>query len=89
VTVLDWLLDLDPAVRWQVLRDLFDAPAEMVAAERALSNEGWGAALLALQGDDRERGRSSQALRGSRAGYTLRVNCYAECVGAQPTSSRA
>ncbi len=51
--VLDWLLDADPALRWQVLRDLADAPAEVVAVERArVSTEGWGARLLALQGDD-------------------------------------
>jgi hypothetical protein len=53
VTVLDWLLDSDPALRWQVLRDLSDAPPEVVAAERArVSIEGWGARLLALRGDD-------------------------------------
>jgi hypothetical protein len=53
MTVLDWLLDSDPAIRWQVLRDLADAPAEVVAKERArVASEGWGARLLALQGDD-------------------------------------
>jgi hypothetical protein len=53
VTVLDWLLDSDPAIRWQTLRDLAAAPADTVAAERArLANEGWGARLLALQGED-------------------------------------
>jgi len=53
VSVLDWLLDSDAAIRWQVLRDLADAPAETVAAERArVANEGWGARLLALQGED-------------------------------------
>jgi hypothetical protein len=51
--VLDWLLDSDPAIRWQVLRDLADAPADVVAAERArIATDGWGARLLALQGDD-------------------------------------
>jgi signal transduction histidine kinase len=35
MTVIDWLLDSDPAIRWQVMRDLTDAPAEQVAAERA------------------------------------------------------
>jgi hypothetical protein len=50
---LDWLLDSDPAIRWQVLRDLVDAPADAVEAERArVSSEGWGARLLALQGED-------------------------------------
>ena len=53
MTVLDWLLDSDPAIRWQVLRDLVQAPAEVVAAERArVATEGWGARLLALQGED-------------------------------------
>lgn len=48
-----WLLDSDPAIRWQVLRDLVQAPAEVVAAERArVATEGWGARLLALQGED-------------------------------------
>ena len=51
--VLDWLLDSDPAIRWQALRDLVHTPDEVVAAERArVATEGWGARLLALQGDD-------------------------------------
>lgn len=51
--VIDWLLDSDPALRWQVLRDLTDAPAEEVAGERArVAHEGWGAELLAAQGAD-------------------------------------
>jgi hypothetical protein len=53
MTVLDWLLDSDPAVRWQVLRDLGDAPDEVVVAERArVATEGWGARLLALRDED-------------------------------------
>jgi hypothetical protein len=53
MTVVDWLLDSDPALRWQVLRDLVHAPEDVVAAERArVATEGWGARLLALQGDD-------------------------------------
>ena len=53
MTVLDWLLDADPAIRWQTLRDLCDAPADVVAAERGrVVGEGWGARLLALQGED-------------------------------------
>lgn len=51
--VIEWLLDSDPAIRWQVLRDLSGAKAEEVAAERAkVAKEGWGAQLLALQGAD-------------------------------------
>ena len=32
VTAIDLLLDSDPAIRWQVMRDLTDAPPELVAA---------------------------------------------------------
>jgi hypothetical protein len=53
MNVIDWLLDSDPAIRWQVLRDLEDAPDDVVAGERArVASEGWGARLLALQGED-------------------------------------
>jgi len=53
VTVLDWLLDSDPSIRWQVMRDLTDAPDDEVAAERArVASEGAGARLLALQAPD-------------------------------------
>jgi len=51
--VVEWLLDSDPAIRWQVMRDLTDATEEDVAAERArVATEGWGARLLALQRRD-------------------------------------
>lgn len=51
--VIAWLLDSDPAIRWQVMRDLAGAPAEEVADERArVAEVGWGASLLALQGED-------------------------------------
>src|SRR6266545_6412719 len=53
LTVVDWLLDSDPSIRWQVMRDLTDAPADEVAAERArVATEGAGARLLALQAAD-------------------------------------
>jgi hypothetical protein len=53
MTVVDWLLDSDPAIRWQVMRDLTDAPAAEVVAERArVAREGWGAQLLAAQRED-------------------------------------
>jgi hypothetical protein len=52
-SVIEWLLDSDPAIRWQVMQDLLGAPAAEVAAERArVGAEGWGARLLALQGTD-------------------------------------
>jgi hypothetical protein len=53
VNVISWLLDGDPAVRWQVLQDLTDAPAGEVAAERArVEHDGWGGHLLELEDPD-------------------------------------
>lgn len=53
MNTVDWLLQGDPAIRWQVLADLTDAGADAVAHERArVATEGWGAALLAARGDD-------------------------------------
>jgi hypothetical protein len=53
MSVIDWLLEGDPAIRWQTMRDLTDASPADVAAERArVENEGWGARLLALEGAD-------------------------------------
>jgi len=56
-TLIDWLLDADPSIRWQVMRDLTDTPAEVVAAERSrVASEGWGARLLELQRPDGQWG---------------------------------
>jgi hypothetical protein len=45
-----WLLDSDPAIRWQVMRDLTDEAPDVTAAERSrVATEGWGAQLLAHQ----------------------------------------
>ncbi|MET7994144.1 squalene cyclase [Amycolatopsis sp. NPDC005232] len=51
--VLPWLLDSDPALRWQVERDLAGSPPEVWEATRArVATEGFGARLLALQDPD-------------------------------------
>jgi transcriptional regulator with XRE-family HTH domain len=58
MNVIDWLLDSDPAIRWQVMKDLTHEPAEAVAAERyKVATQGWGAKLLALQGPDGQWGK--------------------------------
>ena len=50
---MDWLLDSDPAISWQVMRDLTDSPVEAVTAERArVPYVGVGAEILASQGED-------------------------------------
>ena len=47
---INWLLDSDPAICWQVMSDLTDEAPEAIAAERLrVATEGWGAQLLAAQ----------------------------------------
>lgn len=50
---IDWLLAGDPSIRWQVMRDLLDAPEPDWQAERArVETEGWGARLLSREDED-------------------------------------
>lgn len=65
--VTDWLLESDPAVRWQVMRDLLDEPDDVVAAERSrVANEGYGARLLGLQTADGYWGGEAYGIDGDR-----------------------
>jgi hypothetical protein len=49
----DWLLDSDPALRWQVERDVIGAPeARWRATRERVATEGFGARLLGLQDPD-------------------------------------
>jgi hypothetical protein len=51
--VIQWLLDGDSAVRWQVLRDLAGASDRAIEQERRkILRDGWGARLLAKQDPD-------------------------------------
>jgi hypothetical protein len=71
--VVDWLLDSDPAIRWQALRDVTDAPAEQVAAERArVATEGWGGRLLAVQTSDGGWGGTAPGIAG--------VSTFTRCI---------
>jgi len=53
MTVIDWLLDSDPSIRWQAMRDLTRERADVIGRERSrVATEGWGALLLTLQAPD-------------------------------------
>lgn len=71
MNVLAWLFDSEPAIRWQVMRDLVGEPIQVVAAERSkVATEGWGARLLALQDPDGQWGTDAlpQASKPSGGG---------------------
>jgi hypothetical protein len=87
VTVVDWLLDSDPSIRWQVMRDLTDAPDDEVAAEQArVAREGVGAQLLALQGTD---GRWGGAAWNRGWNSTMHVLLLLRHLGLDPASAEA
>lgn len=86
-SVIEWLLDSDPAIRWQVLQDLIGAPADEVAAERArVATEGMGARLLALQGADGSWGGAAWN-RGWTS--TMHVLMLLRDLGLDPASEQA
>jgi len=87
MTAIDWLLDSDPSIRWQVMRDLTSAPASEVAAERArVCTEGVGARLLALQADD---GRWGGATWNRGWDSTMHVLMLLRDLGLDPASDQA
>jgi hypothetical protein len=85
--VIQWLLDSDPSIRWQVMRDLVSSPTEEVAAERArVATEGAGARLLALQAAD---GRWGGAAWNRGWNSTLHVLMLLRDLGLDPASDQA
>ena len=85
--VIPWLLDSDPSIRWQVMRDLIGAIPGEVAAERArVATEGAGARLLALQGAD---GRWGGAAWNRGWNSTMHVLMLLRDMGLDPASDQA
>ena len=86
-SVMQWLLDSDPSIRWQVMRDLTGEPDEVVAAERSrVALEGWGARLLDLQGPDGTWGGGTSTPKWKSTLCTLML---LRDMGLGPTSERA
>ena len=82
-----WLLESDPSIRWQVMRDLTDVPTDEVAAERArVATEGAGARLLALQASD---GRWGGAAWNRGWDSTMHVLWLLREMGLDPASDAA
>jgi hypothetical protein len=84
---LDWLLDSDPSIRWQVMRDVAGAPANEVAGERSrVATEGFGAKLLALQDAD---GHWAGAAWNRGWNSTMHVLMLLRDLGLDPESGEA
>jgi hypothetical protein len=71
-TVNQWLLDGDPAIRWQVLRDLIGASDRSMKRERQkVGREGWGARLLARQDPEGTWARGLYSPKWTSTTYTM------------------
>jgi hypothetical protein len=87
-SVIDWLLDSDPSIRWQVMRDLMDESHEVVAGERSrIATEGWGSRLLSLQGPDGHWGGGPYVFPGWTS--TTDTLLLLRELGLDPTSDQA
>lgn len=86
-SVINWLLDSDPSIRWQVMRDLMDESPDVVAAERSrVACEGWAARLLDLQGPDGQWAGGTFRPHWTSTFYTLLL---LRDLGLDPASERA
>jgi hypothetical protein len=86
-SVLPWLLDSDPSIRWQVLRDLMGQPDEAVARERSrIAVEGWGSLLLDRQRPD---GLWGDGISTPQWQSTLCTMVLLRDLGLDPSSERA
>lgn len=98
--VITWLLDSDPAIRWQVMRDVLALPESEWTAERAkVETQGWGATLLAHEDEDGQWAGGSfvpadfEAREWEEVGQPWTATTYALSqlreFGLEPTSARA
>jgi hypothetical protein len=70
--VMQWLLEGDPAIRWQTKRDLLAAPeSDWLADQQATLTTGWGAQLLAHQDADGRWGGGIYSPKWTSTTYTL------------------
>lgn len=87
MSVVQWLLESDPSIRWQVMRDLTGEPDEVVEGERSrVAVEGWGARLLDLQAPDGRWGGGTYLPKWTSTHYTLQL---LRDLGPDPKSSEA
>jgi hypothetical protein len=71
-SVLTWLLEGDPSIRWQTLRDVKSAAGRTWQRDRRrVAEEGWGARLLKLQDTDGRWAKGIYTPKWTSTTYTM------------------
>jgi hypothetical protein len=71
-TVVQWLMEGDPAIRWQTLRDLVGVSRRVVAGEQQrVAEAGWGAGLLSRQESSGQWGGGIYSPKWTSTTYTI------------------
>jgi len=84
---ISWLLAGDPAVAWQVQRDLLHAPPAEIDSTRArVAQEGWGARLLGLRDDDGSWGGGLYSPKWVSTFYSMRLLYWFGLDGTHPAA---
>lgn len=72
--VIDWLMEGDPSIRWQTMRDLQDKkPAQYKREQQRITEEGWGLRLLSCRASDGTWGGGIYTPKWTSTNYTLLV----------------
>ena len=72
IDVLEWLMQGDPAIRWQTMRDILDKPEDQWKREqRRVAQEGWGQRLLSLRDPKGTWGGGIYTPKWTSTNYTL------------------
>jgi hypothetical protein len=88
--LINWLMDGDPAIRWQTMRYLQGATTKLWKGEqRRTVSEGWGASLLALQASDGSWGGGIYSPKWTSTTYTLLTLCAIGIPSNYPSARRA
>ena len=70
--IINWLLDSDPSIRWQVFAHLLDKPESIYQSERELvATAGWGKQLLDLQDENDMWANGLYSPKWTSTTYTL------------------
>ncbi len=88
--IIEWLLEGDPAIRWQTKRDLLDAPLDDVASERArVATSGWGKRLLDRQDPTGTWAGGLYGPKWTSTAYTLLLLRHCGLAPGHPSALRA